>query len=66
MWSSHVKGFEFVVDSASPFLRTLLSVFLQDIYLPLHVQESEDFAVDIFGFPLAIFTKVIFIFSCIS
>ncbi|XP_073235603.1 late secretory pathway protein AVL9 homolog isoform X2 [Porites lutea] len=28
-----------------------------DIYLPLHVQESEDFAVDIFGFPLAIFTK---------
>lgn len=28
-----------------------------DFYLPLHVQESEELAVDIFGFPLAIFTK---------
>ena len=66
MASSHVKGFEFVIDCASPFLRTLFLSFLQDFYLPLHVQESEELAVDIFGFPLAIFTKVIFIFSCIS
>ena len=48
------------------FLEHFCLSYLQDIYLPLHVQESEDFAVDIFGFPLAIFAKVIFIFSRIS
>ena len=48
------------------FLEHFFLSFLQDFYLPLHVLESEELAVDIFGFPLAIFTKVIFIFSCIS
>ena len=62
-----MKRFDFVIDCASSFLRKPFFLsFLQDFYLPLHVQESEELAVDIFGFPLAIFTKVIFIFSCIS
>ena len=39
------------------FLRSVF-IILQDFFHPLHVHEHEQLSVDIFGFPLAIFTKV--------
>ena len=40
------------------FLHCERSLVLQELFQPLHVHGCEQLLVDIFGFPLAIFTKV--------